>query len=288
VELQGRDHPDGGTRPQRSALGGAVVSSLFLLVGLTGVSQCGCGLVEELTSREFTVTGMFTTPEPLHVLAEDRDGDHRQKALRMLKEPKQNGGTNEQQDAFVKILVTAAQKESQALARLAAIQTLSTYKDPRVVEGLKEAYYSPGPFPPETVTMLKCEALKGLGEVGQPAAVETLVKALEEPREIGPSEDRQHKMDERIAAARALGHYKQYQAAEALITVLRKENRADCVALRDCAHKSLVQATGKDLPPDAKAWDKLMNEKQPDPSVADQKSPVEKFIQSIVQTSGTK
>ena len=58
-------------------------------------------------------------------------------------------------------------------------------------------------------------------------------------------------LDERIAAARALGKFPHYEAAEALAGVLRTDKD---VALRDVAHASLQEATGKDLPPDAQAW----------------------------------
>jgi HEAT repeat protein len=255
-----------------------VVSSLFLLAGAAAVSLCGCGAWEEVTSREFTIKGMFVKPDPLHVLEKDKDGDHRQLALRQLKEPKQNNGTDEEQTAYVRILVTAAATESQPLARLAAIQTMATYKDPRVVEGLKDAYYKATSFPPETNTMLKCAALTGLGQTGHPAAVQTLVDALKEPPIAGPDVDRQHKMDERIAAARALGHFKQYKATEALVAVLRKDKD---VALRDCVHHSLVLATGKELPPDARAWDEFMNQKQPDSAVA--KTPGQKISEWFSQ-----
>src|SRR5262249_36635867 len=66
------------------------------------------------------------------------------------------------------------------------------------------------------------------------------------------NKDQQQDMDQRIAAARALAHFPQYQAADALVSVLRTER--DSVALRNRVHESLREMTGEDLPPDAQAW----------------------------------
>ena len=51
--------------------------------------------------------------------------------------------------------------------------------------------------------------------------------------------------------------FTKYQATEALLHVLQGEKD---VALRDCAHRSLQLATGKDLPPDAKQWEAFLRQ----------------------------
>jgi hypothetical protein len=64
-------------------------------------------------------------------------------------------------------------------------------------------------------------------------------------------------MDVRIAAARALSNFKDPQVTESLVSVMRTEQD---IALRDRAHEALVAATGKDLPPTAKAWDEYIQQ----------------------------
>jgi hypothetical protein len=222
-----------------------------LLVALAGCGLGGCATWDDVTSRDFSLHAYFHKPDPLVVLRDSTDGDKRHDALLALREPMQFGGTQEQQEMVVQVLTAAATSDRSALCRQAAIQALRNFKDPRAAEALKEAYYRAGSFNPETATVIRCQALVALGDTGQPTAVETLVKVLREPPVEGAEVDRQQKMDERIAAARALGKFKHYQSTEALVEVLRTEQD---VALRDRAHDSLKLATGKDLPPDAQAW----------------------------------
>jgi HEAT repeat protein len=226
-----------------------------LLVCLT---LCGCaGFWDEITSRDFQVQALFVKPDPLVVLRDSTDGDERAKALRALREPNQYGGTREEQEAVVKILATAAVSERQPLCRLAAIQSLGGFQDPRAVEGLIEAFYQANGFSPETATVIRCQALAALGQTGNPAAVELLARVVREPPAEGTEQERQQTLDVRIAAARALSHFSHHQATEALVRVLQTEKD---VALRDRAHESLQTATGQKLPPDAKAWDDFLHQ----------------------------
>ncbi len=95
------------------------------------------------------------------------------------------------------------------------------------------------------------QALQALGVNGNPIAVDQLVKVLNEFPVDGTDKDKQNELNQRIYAARALAHFPQYQAAEALVSVLRKEQD---VALRNRATESLRAITGQELPPDAQAW----------------------------------
>jgi hypothetical protein len=72
----------------------------------------------------------------------------------------------------------------------------------------------------------------------------------------GTAGDKQNDLNQRIYAARALAHFRQYQAAEALVSVLRTEQD---VALRDRATESLRDITGQDLPPNAQAWSDFLH-----------------------------
>jgi hypothetical protein len=240
--------PDSGERRRLRCL---PLLSLSLCLLASGCS----GFWDEVTSREFSVKGMFSKPNPMLVLRDSTDGDKRAKALRALQEPKQHGGTGEEQDAVVRILTTAAVSEKQPLCRLAAIQSLGQFKDPRAVDGLKEAFFSASSFSPDTTTLLRCQALTALGQTDNPAAVDLLGRVVREPPAEGTDFEKQQSLDVRIAAARALGHFNQPQSIQALANVLKSEKD---VALRDRVHESLQLVTGKKLPPDAKEWDDVV------------------------------
>jgi HEAT repeat protein len=220
--------------------------------------MCGCAnFWDDVTSREFSFNTFFVKPNPLVVLRDSSDGDQRARALRALHEPNQTGGTKEEQEAILKILTTAASTEKQPLCRLAAIQSLGRFKDTRAIEGLANAFYAAGTFMPDTATVIRCEALSALGATRDPGAVELLARVAQEPPAEGPEIEKQQALDVRLAAIRSLAHYSHYQATEALVHVLRAEKD---VALRDCAHQSLEVATGKKLPPDAKAWEDALHQ----------------------------
>jgi HEAT repeat protein len=231
----------------RLACKGALAASAFLGLG-------GCAALDDFSFKNlsaFSLDDFRDPPDPLNVVRNSKDGRLRSRALRCLPEPLANGGTKEDQDVVVAVLNYTASNDSQALCRMAAIDMLRKYKDPRAADGLKEAYYRAGSFNPDVATVLRCQALQAMGETGQAAVVDTLIRVLREPPVEGPDQDRQLKLDERIAAARALSYFKQYQATEALLDVMRKERD---VALRACAHESLVEITGRHLPQDPALW----------------------------------
>src|SRR4051812_41835059 len=73
---------------------------------LAGLLLCGCtGFWDKVTSRDFEFKTLFAKPNPFVVLRDSTDGDQRAEALRALREPKQNGGTDQDQETVVKILV---------------------------------------------------------------------------------------------------------------------------------------------------------------------------------------
>jgi HEAT repeat protein len=239
----------------------------------------GCaGFWEDVTSRDFRLKDWFVKPNPLVVLRDSDDGDRRAKALRALQEPKQNGGTDRDQEYVVKILTEAAVKERQPLCRLGAIEALGHFQDPRAVQALKDAYFNAGNFPKssatgieptggvfnsaavssELVTRIQCQALTSLGQTGNPEAIKFLVDVLKEPPASKETAERekQQLMDLRIAAAQALGHFKEAQSMEALVRVIQTEKD---VALRDRAHESLEASVGHRLPPEPKDWDSILS-----------------------------
>jgi hypothetical protein len=243
--------------------------------GLTGAALAGAGLCgcanfwDDVTSRDFKFKQLWSAPpNPMVVLRDSDDGDARARALRALREPKQHGGSDADQDAVLRILSTAAVRERHPWCRLAAIESLGHFKDPRAVSALRAAYdqantlpasavqqasYNPGnTLAPETTAALRCHALSALGETGNAAAVDLLVRVVRQPPVEGSEAERQQAITERLTAVRALGHFKEYQATEALLKVLQTEKDP---ALRDRAAEALQTITGKNLPADAKAWE---------------------------------
>jgi PBS lyase HEAT-like repeat-containing protein len=233
---------------------------------LVSTGLCGCaGFWDNVTSRDFQVKSLFVKLDPMVVLRDSNDGDKRAAALRALREPLQDGGSEQDQEVVVKILSTTAVSERQALCRMAAIQSLAGFKDPRAVQGLTEAYYRADSFPPDQATVIRCQALTALGETRNPTAVDLLVKVVREPPTEGSDVERQQAMDVRIAATRALRHFNQSPATDTLVQVLKTEKN---VALRDSAHESLEVATGKKLSAEPKEWDEALRPQEGQKNVA--------------------
>jgi hypothetical protein len=269
--------------PSRSRF---VAFSLFLLLAaLGGASGCATQFWDDVRRNDRSFAVVFGHSDPLTVLGESTSGDQRARAFRELQEPLTQGGSQKEQDNVVQILVKAAGTERHAICRIAAIESLRKFKDPRAVEGLKDAYYNASSFASDTATVIRCQALAGLGESKNPAAVDLLVKVVQEPPVEGPEVEKQQKLDERIAAARALGNFSHYQATAALVKVMQSEKD---VALRQCTHQSLIAATGKKLPDDAKAWQDLLqqngNGNRPPEGLANSSGQ----RQPILQTGGQK
>jgi HEAT repeat protein len=241
-----------------------------LAAGLAGLSLCGCVSWDDVTSRDFRMKDFWTAPpDPLVVLKDSKDGDKRAKAFRALEEPKLNGGTDQDQDAILAILVTAATREPRYYVRLEAMRKLGEFKDARAVPALVEAYYQADSLraavdpkeAPHLISTFRCEVLRGLGNNGSPSAVDLLVRVLNQGETKGAEEDVRLVLDERIAAARALKNYPNYRSTDALVLVLKNDKD---VALRDSATESLQVCTGKKLPADYAAWDDLLH-RQPAP-----------------------
>lgn len=222
----------------------------FCLWPLVCVGGCA-GFWDEVSSRNFKFAHLYSSPDPLVVLQESDDGWQRSKALAGLQEPLAHGGTQKDQDFYVKILTESAKSDRDPLCRIAAVKTLGRFKDPRAAEALQRVTEQNLTFTGEMNNLLRQEALKSLAQTGSPLAVEQLVKVAKEPPIEGASQDRQEVLDRRLTAIRGLGKYDYPESKETLLYILQKERDA---ALRARAHESLVAITGKDYPPEAKAW----------------------------------
>ena len=265
-----------------------------------GLSGCA-GTYDLVTSQRFKERPfhtMFTREHPLDVLEHVQEGDDRVRAMRAVEEPRENGGTTADQDRLIAILQASATTDSRPLCRLAAVEALSRFKDPRVGPILITAYQNApfdtpaaanpdgvapaaslnslksavSQFTPDTVTTLQCCTLESLGRHRSPDGLKLLVQVASTPTESKPkptggvqaagallsleaaagTTSESDRIDVRLAAIRALGSYKNDPTAiQTLVGVLKVEKD---VAVRGRAHESLVNVTGKDLPPDGQAW----------------------------------
>jgi HEAT repeat protein len=185
--------------------------------------------------------------DPLEILATSRDGDLRARAYRALREPKACGGSEEEQAKVLHLLAEAARSEKDLVCRLAAVEKLGQFQDPRAFQALQEAFYAPANFQAKD-PVVRIAAVQGMGRVGNPEAVATLGEIL----------TRDPSREVRLAAADALGRFPTGPAAQALVKVLKDEKD---VALRHRAGQSLRQMTGKDLPPQAQPWEEYLRDK---------------------------
>lgn len=246
----------------------------FVLLGPAGCAN----LWDDVTSRDLDVRSLFIKPDPMEVLAKSKDGDRRARALQALREPKQYGGTDAEQENVITLLTRTAVNDPRPLCRLAALESLGRFKDPRAAQALVDAYYAVtelradagetplapvgarpelvSTFSPDMVSRIQCQALKSLGESANPMAVELLTTVAREPRSEGLN--KQQATDARITATRALGRFQHYQATETLVHLLATEKKD--VALRGAANDSLQAITGKKLPPDAKEWEDFLRQ----------------------------
>jgi hypothetical protein len=225
-------------------------------VGLLTLSGCA-GLWEEVTSREFKFKELFVRPDPMVVLRESTDGDRRGKAILALNEPRQNGQGDLEQNTVLQILNGAATTDRQPFVRLAAVQKLGTFEDPRAVPILEDAFYKAGDFAPETATRIQCRVLTAMGETKKPEVKRFLIDKLKEPT-AERSDLAQQRNDRCLAAARALGQFpNDNEVADALFAVFG--NDKEDVALRDRAHESLQDITGERLPAEVAVWDQYLH-----------------------------
>jgi hypothetical protein len=267
---------------------GTRIRLLSILLGLWTLVGGGCGFWDDFRNEDYSIKKYFYPDNPILVLKTSTDVSKRARALGRLQEPMENKGTREDQNFVIDVLTEAATRGNEVYTRLQAIIALSTFKDPRAFEAMKTAYYEAKVFPPESRSVIRIQTMTALGKSGNPAAVELLATAMLVPpidTSKNSEQEKQIYLEERLAAARALEHFKNYRATEALVQVLKTERD---VAMIDCVNHSLQVATGKKLPPDAKAWEDLLNNpaEARDRSVA--QDPKAKLDSPIQRTSGTR
>ncbi len=273
----------------RTMLGGAALVTF----GLTGCA----GTYDLVTSQRFKdrpFHTLFHRDDPLQVLETVEEGDDRVRAMQDLKEPKQSGGTDADQDKLLGILQASATTDRRPLCRLAAVEALARFDDPRAGSILIAAYRNapydappapgePAPavtpaaafagvkgavssFTPDTVTTIQCHILTALGKhrsadglqlLVQVAASKPPAKPALTPAGGVPAADPSAPSDVDRLDVRlaAIRALASYENETVAIHALIGILRDEKdVALRGRAHESLVRVTGQDLEPDAKAW----------------------------------
>lgn len=260
-------------RRLRSASGGLLALVLGALAGCAP-----CASIDDFHIKKLNFDVFREPDNPVQVVQTSKDGNERARALLCLREPLARGGTQQEQDVVVGLLVHSAANETQPWCRSCAISSLRHFKDPRAAEGLKDAYYRANTFAPQTAAALRSQALAALGETANPVALDLILRVLKEPPVEGPDQDRQQKREERIVAMRALAHFKHYQATTALVDVLRTEKDPE---MRTPAHEALMAATGKNLPPDAQAWADLLQNPNSPAARAAEPGPIDKVMRLV-------
>ena len=171
---------------------------LLALAGLTVLGLTGCaGTYDLVTSQRFRERPfhtIFSSEDPMEVLVSVEEGDERVRAMRDVREPKKHGGTEADQEKLIAILQTSATADRRPFCRLAAVETLSRFEDPRANGILIAAYRSAakdspaeagsittvgfktggGSFTPESVTAIQCRVLESLGKLKQPEGLQLL------------------------------------------------------------------------------------------------------------------
>lgn len=238
---------------QRQGRLGAGLGLLLTMICL-GVNG-GCkGYI--LDARD-AIVDIFYHPDPMTVLKESTVGRERAKALYHLQEPLAHGGKQEEQDAVIEMLARIATSDHEPLCRLQAIRTLGRFKDERAVQILEQSYYQARTFPPDLSNLIRQQALSSLAQTKHPGGRQLLIDVARSGAKEDSLADRQRTIDLRLAAIRGLAEYGDLaDVTETLLHILQSERD---VALRDRAHESLVKATGKNLPPDAQAWDQFLH-----------------------------
>ncbi len=235
--------------------------AVALAVGFLGLSGCA-QFWDDILYKPFSFKRVFCKdPDPMLVLHESNNPNDRARALRRLQEPKQHGGSEEDQKLVLGILSTAATSDIHAYSRLCAIAALSHFKDPEAVKILQAAYFAGNKLDSaEQRQEIECAALKSLGDTKNADAVPILVLALKQPPP--PPTERQdlavqlRSRQLRLTAARALGNFNDRRANDALLDVLHEEKD---VAMLDGARDALCQATGRKYPVDYSIWDQYLN-----------------------------
>lgn len=193
-----------------------IAGVVAVCLGLTGCA----GTLDTVTSRRFrqepfnTTYRMIRPEDPLVVLRADppRSGDDRAKAMLRLKEPLENNLSQADQDGVVDLLAKTATADPSPVLRMAAVDALGRFRDPRVPGVLMLAYQNasgqaeaaalplarpavrtplavPTGFDPEVAATLRCRIVEGIGQAGRPETIPFLASVAAGQLQEAPVED---------------------------------------------------------------------------------------------------
>ena len=275
--------------------GGETVPRIAVLVGTLGLvgTLCGCASTwDTVTSRRFRdkpFEVMFTREDPMTVLRSNPDGEARARAMLALKEPAANGQGEAVQDEALQLLHTAATTDKSPWVRIAAIEALGKFEDPRAVQSLMQAFHTapgttisqqgggatgqdveqamfsragrmgspsilagPQGFPDDQVMNIRGRCLESLAKGKHPEAVQFLAEVAQGRGQL-VNENEDASMFVRQRAVAGLGQIRNKDSVRALNDVLASEHNKD-VTLTNLAHAGLVSLTGRNLPADPEQW----------------------------------
>lgn len=267
---------------------------IALIAVLGSLSASGCASSwETLSSRRFRESPyntLFKSEDPLQVLRTNPDGEARARAMRKLQEPLAAGHSTLEQNEVMEMLTKDATTDPSPWVRMAAIDTLGRFKDPRGVEVLVTAYHratgrddpqppppvqqvgagrgaplrdrgllgdrlglhGPQGFPADQVANIRGQVLEALAKSGQPRAIEFVTRVA--TGEEAPTEvDPLARDFVRQRAVASLGRVRQKDSVVALTKVLSAAHGKD-IALAQMAHRELVDLTGQRLEEDPAKW----------------------------------
>jgi HEAT repeat protein len=275
-----------------------ITRTVFCGTAAGALALTGCaGTYDLVTSQRFKERPfhtLFVTEDPMDVLEHVQEGDDRVRAMHNLKEPKENGGTQAQQDRAIAILQEAATVDNRPLIRLAAVEALARFKDQRVGPILVAAYHQAGRenqvagdkrditaavaisgigiksaltnFTPDTITNLQCRSLESLGDHRTSDGLQLLVQVAGTPTDDKPKPGGIQQaglvdlevgtgLDRIDVRLAAIRALGSYNGDPTAVRALVGVLKTDKdVAVRGRAHEALCKITGQDLPPDGSAW----------------------------------
>lgn len=268
-----------------------------LLVGTFVIvsTLSGCASTwDTLTSKRFRdkpFGTMFGSEDPMTVLRTNPDGEDRARAMTHLKEPAVNGKGEAEQDEALQILQTAATTDNSPWVRIAAIEALGKFQDPRAVPILTQAFYAstgistPAPvaagpaieqvalnrparmaeryglngpqgFPADQVMNIRGRILESLGKSQHPDAI-TFIGEVARGKVVSPHEEASSRNFVRQRAVASLSQMRHKDSVRVLSDVLASEHNKD-LTLTNLAHNGLVNLTGQKLPADPRRWNELV------------------------------
>ena len=200
-----------------------VMTAGALLVG-------GCGGKNPSLDEWIKSTLLPTPTSAKIVLVASHLPDERREALQAIAKDRKAL----KEESVVKLFCHVARTDKDALVRGAAVRGLVGMEGQNVLETLTHVAAN------DAVPHVRADAVRALGARVPPEGMAAVAGVLN-----GDSD-----ADVRIAAAEALRHFRQKEAAETLVATLSDRN----LTVAQKAWESLRYMTGQDLPRDGQAW----------------------------------